>query len=72
MDKGLALLIVDAVVSLTTFGATHYLAPDLSETVIFVIGVIQVPVTYMIKSWKDQAVALIQQGIDPKTRRSFR
>lgn len=71
MDKTLLLMIVDIVVSAATYFGTRYLAPEAAEPVLYVIGLLQPVIIYVIKAEKDKAVAIIQQGLDPKTMRAL-
>lgn len=72
MDKTLLLMTLDAVISLGTYFIAKYLHPAAAQDVLYVIAGLQPVVIYVIKTWKDKEVALIAQGIDPKTRQSFK
>ncbi len=67
MDKTLALLIVDTVGSLATYFVTAYFSPPTAEKILYVLAGLQPIVIYVIKTWKDQAVAALAAGLDPKT-----
>lgn len=72
MDKTFALMTADVVVSLATYFITKYISPDAAKDILYVIAGLQPMIIYVIKTWKDKDVAVLNQGVDPKTKRSFR
>lgn len=68
-DKILLLMIVDVVVSLATYFITKYVDPARAQDVLYVIAALQPIVIYVIKSWKDERVAYISKGFDPRSHR---
>jgi hypothetical protein len=71
MDKTLALLIVDVTVGTASVVMTWVLAPEVVDKVMIVVGLWQPVIVYVIKTWKDKEVALLNQGINPKTMQSI-
>ena len=72
MDKTLLLMTLDAVVSLAVYFVTKYLNPAAAQDVLYIIGGLQPVVIYVVKTWKDKDVAMLNRGVDPKTMRLFR
>jgi hypothetical protein len=72
MDKTLLLMVVDVVVSLATYFITKYLAPEIGNDILYLIGGLQPLVIYVIKAEKDREVAALSAGLHPKTMQRFK
>lgn len=72
MDKTLMLMIADVVISGASYMLTRYLAPEAAEPALYLIGLLQPVVIYLIKAEKDKAVAAITAGLNPKTLMPWR
>lgn len=66
MDRELAVLLVDVVISIILFFGAKYLTPDLFEDVKFLVAVLQPIVLALIGKYLAEDVTLIKMGIHPK------